>query len=128
LKIGKVEDIFVAIENGIDSFDCVIPTREARHARLWTNAGPMDIRKAKFKEDKKVIEKGCECPTCVKKISRSQLHAWFKEKNMEAGRWASIHNIWFFNNLVERIRESIKKGKFLQFKEKYLKDIRLLQS
>jgi queuine tRNA-ribosyltransferase len=109
LGIGKIEDIFIAIENGVDSFDCVIPTREARHARLWTNKGATDIRKAMYEKDDKIIEKGCSCPTCVKGITRSQLRKYFKNKDMEAGRWASIHNIWFFNNLVEKIRESIKK-------------------
>lgn len=122
LGIGRIEDIFSAVENGMDTFDCVIPTREARHARLWTSKGAIDIRKAIFKKDKKRIDSGCACPACTM-VSRATLHELFKTKDPQAGRYATLHNIWFFNSLVEQMRNAISKGTFLEFKKKYLKGI-----
>jgi len=119
LGIGRIEDIFSAVENGMDTFDCVIPTREARHARLWTSRGAIDIRKAIFKKDKKRIDSDCTCPTC-ETITRAKLHELFKAKDDAAGRYATMHNVWFFNDLVEQMRNAIAKGKFLAFKKKYL--------
>ncbi|MBX4211754.1 MAG: queuine tRNA-ribosyltransferase family protein [Candidatus Yanofskybacteria bacterium] len=107
LGIGRIKDIFIAVENGIDLFDCVIPTREARHGRIWTNKGAYDIRKSIYHNNKSRLESICTCPAC-KKFTRGQIHEWFKTKNPLAGRYASIHNIWFFNSLLEKIRASIK--------------------
>ncbi len=124
LGIGKIEDIFMAVENGVDTFDCVIPTREARHGRIWTSSGKIDIRRGAFKNDGSKIEKGCKCPTCSKSISRSRLNNLFKspaEKDRAlAQRYALLHNIWFFNNLLEKIRGAIEKRKFGEFKQKFL--------
>jgi queuine tRNA-ribosyltransferase len=122
LGIGRIEDIFAAVENGMDTFDCVIPTREARHARLWTAKGAIDIRKAVFKNDKKRIDAGCTCQACDA-TTRAKLHALFKAKHPDAGRLATIHNVWFFNFLVERMRNAIARGRFLQFKKSYLKSL-----
>src|SRR3989344_3938163 len=101
LGIGKIEDIFMAVENGVDTFDCVIPTREARHGRLWTSTGKIDIRRGAYTKDKSKIEKNCKCPTCLKGISRSRLNNLFKsqkDKDKAFGqRYALLHNIWFFN-------------------------------
>lgn len=125
LGVGKVADIFEAVANGIDTFDCVIPTREARHGRLYTKTGYMDIRRGYYMNDKKVIEKSCKCSTCSAGISRSQIRELIKsndEKLKAAGqRWCLMHNIWFFNNLLSQIRTSIRRDKFLDFKQKFLK-------
>ena len=119
LGIGKIEDIFSAIENGVDTFDCVIPSREGRHGRIWTRTGHYDIRKSVYEKSKKRLESKCECPAC-KTTTQSKLRKLFKENNPESQRLATIHNIWFFNNLVEDIRKSIKRGKFSEFKKKVL--------
>ncbi|MDP2648205.1 MAG: tRNA guanosine(34) transglycosylase Tgt [Candidatus Yanofskybacteria bacterium] len=119
LGIGRIEDVFNAVENGVDLFDCVIPTREARHGRIWTNKGAYDIRKGKYRTSRSNIEPGCACPAC-KKITRAELHRLFKTKQPLAGRYATIHNVWFFNSFLERIRASIKQGNFLKFKQKFL--------
>ena len=119
LGIGRVKDIFIAVENGIDLFDCVIPTREARHARIWTKQGHYDIRKSKFADDNKSLEAGCGCPAC-KKISKAKLHKLFKTKHPNAGRFATIHNVWFFNTLLEEIRNSLARGTFRKLKKRYL--------
>ncbi len=124
LGVGKVADIFEAVQNGIDTFDCVIPTREARHGRLYTKTGHIDIRKGKYSKDKKVIEKNCGCLTCSKKISRSKIRELIKSENTNQNAtgqcWCLMHNMWFFNNLLEKIRESIQKGKLDEFKKEAL--------
>ena len=126
LGVGKVVDIFEAVQNGVDTFDCVIPTREARHGRLYTKTGHMDIRKGVYFNDKKVIEKSCGCLTCSKKISRSKIRGLIKSDNTKLNadgqRWCLMHNMWFFNNLLEEIRKSIQKEKFGEFKKKFLKN------
>jgi len=124
LGIGRVKDIFTAIENGIDLFDCVIPTREARHGRIWTNAGHYDIRKSKYANDLSSLEKKCGCRTCRTK-TRAEIHMQFKGRpasaKASAGRFATIHNIWFFNSLLEKIRASILNRTFLKLKKQYLR-------
>ena len=122
LGIGKVEDIFNAVEQGMDLFDCVIPTREARHGRIYTKTGHFDI--SKFRNMEVSLENGCKCPTCLSGMTRSKLRELFKgteKEKQKAQRWAAIHNIWFFNNLLEDIRKSIKNNKFEQFKNSFLK-------
>ena len=125
LGIGKIEDIFNAVEQGIDLFDCVIPTREARHGRIYTKNGHFDI--SKFRNISIPLEKECKCPVCKAGITRRKLYELFKGSDKEkqkAQRHATIHNIWFFNNLLEEIRKSIKNNKFEQFKNKFLKQFR----
>ncbi|MDP4001511.1 MAG: tRNA guanosine(34) transglycosylase Tgt [bacterium] len=125
LGVGKVADIFEAIDNGIDTFDCVIPTREARHGRLYTKTGHMDIRRGAFSNDEKMIEKGCGCLTCSSKISRSKIRALIKnedrELNAKGQRWCLMHNMWFFNNLLNEIRASLARGSYQSYKTKFLK-------
>src|SRR3989344_3150614 len=121
LGIGKVEDIFSAVEQGIDLFDCVIPTREARHGRIYTKTGYYDTSKNQSKNIQ--LEKGCKCPVCQSGIIRKKLHELFKggdREKQKAQRWATIHNVWFFNNLMGEIRKSIKNNKFKQFKNRFL--------
>lgn len=125
LGIGKIEDIFNAVEQGIDLFDCVIPTREARHGRIYTKNGYYDT--SKYHSNDIPLEKNCKCPTCKAEITRGKLRTLFKGNSKEkqkAQRWATIHNIWFFNNLLEEIRESIKNNKFKPFKHKFLKQFK----
>jgi len=121
LGIGKVEDIFNAVEQGIDLFDCVIPTREARHGRIYTKTGHYDT--SKYHSENTLLEKGCKCPTCLSGITRAKLRELFKgteKEKQKAQRYATIHNVWFFNNLLEEIRKSIKNNKFKQFKNRFL--------
>ena len=129
LGVGKIEDVFEAIENGVDTFDCVIPTREARHGRLYTKTGHMDIRRGAFSNDGKVIEKGCGCLTCSSKIPRSKIRALIKseDRNLNAAgqRWCLIHNMWFFNNFLNEIRNSLARGSYQSYKTKFLKKFNL---
>lgn len=120
LGIGKIEDLFLGVEKGIDTFDCVIPTREARHGSAWTAYGRIDLKKGRYKDDTHVIENGCGCETCVSGISKKQLREMFKLKDNKAGTFVSIHNIYFFNTLMEQIRKSIKEDRFSEFKKEGL--------
>ncbi|MEK7138623.1 MAG: tRNA guanosine(34) transglycosylase Tgt [Patescibacteria group bacterium] len=122
LGVGKIADIFEAVENGVDLFDCVIPTREARHGRIYSKKGYFDI--SKFQNSNTALDKGCGCLTCKTGITRQKLSKLFKsgeKEKQKARRLATIHNVWFFNNLLAHIRSSIQKSRFLEFKKKFLK-------
>jgi queuine tRNA-ribosyltransferase/7-cyano-7-deazaguanine tRNA-ribosyltransferase len=122
LGMGKIEDLFYGVEAGIDTFDCVIPTREARHRSLWTSRGRFDIGKAIYAEDSRPVAPDCSCPICGDlRVERKELNAMFKMKNYEAGRMATIHNVYFFNDLMEQMRGAIREGRFAEFKGEYLK-------
>ena len=113
LGIGRIEDIFRAVKAGIDTFDCVIPTREARHGAVWTSKGRVDVKSGKCRGDESPIEDGCRCSSCsIVGIKKKELHRRFREKNFEAGKLATIHNIYFFNNLMSKIRAAIFNGSF----------------
>ncbi|MEK7209308.1 MAG: tRNA guanosine(34) transglycosylase Tgt [Patescibacteria group bacterium] len=130
LGIGLVEDLFMGVEKGIDTFDCVVPTREGRHGNVYVSRGErgtnrgkgeIDIHRGIYENDPSPIDPECACEVCaVKKISRGRLHALFKAKDREAGYLASFHNVYFFNDLMEKIRGAIKEGKFGEFKSQYV--------
>ncbi len=111
LGIGAIKDIFIGIKNGIDTFDCVIPTREARHGRLYSRDGKLDIRRGIFSKDKKAIERGCECEACLRGFKRKDFKKLFSDNNAEAQRLATLHNICFYKTLFEKIRKAINSGK-----------------
>jgi len=123
LGIGKIEDIFSGVERGIDTFDCVIPTREARHGAIWTHDGRVDVKKNKNALSAP-LESGCTCSACATSITRKELTALFKSKDQKAGELATIHNVFFFNALMQELRDAINEGKFHEFKEKMLEKIR----
>ncbi|MEI6296664.1 MAG: tRNA guanosine(34) transglycosylase Tgt [bacterium] len=119
LGIGAVEDLFGGIENGVDTFDCVAPTRMARNGALETSEGRLNINNAKFKTDFTPIEKDCECYTC-KNYTRAYLAHLFRTEELLGYRLASIHNLYFIVNLVKKIRQSILDENFFEFKEEFL--------
>lgn len=112
LGIGAIKDIFIGVKKGIDTFDCVIPTREARHGRLYSRSGKLDIQRGIFAKDKKTIEKGCKCEACSRKPKRSDFKKMFSENKPEAQRLATLHNIYFYKTLFDKIRKVIDSGKF----------------
>lgn len=118
LGIGSIKDIFEGVERGVDLFDCVIPTREARHRQLYTSKGRLALRK--MKSSKEVIDKNCQCFACRDGITYEKLWQLFKEKDPKSTFYASAHNIWFFSDLMKKIRESIQNGTFTQLKKIYL--------
>ncbi|HRN69947.1 MAG TPA: tRNA guanosine(34) transglycosylase Tgt [Candidatus Woesebacteria bacterium] len=118
LGIGSVKDIFEGVERGIDLFDCVIPTREARHRQLYTSKGRLALRKMKTVQE--VLDPTCSCFACRDKVTYAQLWQLFLQKDPKATCYASSHNIWFFSMLMERIRESIKNNTFFELKQECL--------
>lgn len=132
LGIGHIDDIFECVERGIDTFDCVEMTRLARHGSVYVsptsggskkNKFKIDLGRGKFANDKKKLDKNCKCSTC-KKYSRAELRKLHKSQDFETrktyGKLATIHNIFFIENLTREIRASIKKGKFKELKRKWI--------
>jgi len=121
LGIGEPLDLFGAVENGCDTFDCVSPTRSGRNGTIYTNKGKINILNAKYAQDFTPIEEGCECYTC-KNYTRAYVSHLFRAKEMLAGTLASIHNLHFLVSLAEHMRLAILKNSFFEFKEKFLKN------
>jgi queuine tRNA-ribosyltransferase/7-cyano-7-deazaguanine tRNA-ribosyltransferase len=125
LGIGKIEDLFEAVEMGMDTFDCVVPTREARHGSLWTKFGRFDVKQNVWRGSSMKIQSGCRCPVCGEMgLARGELFELFKTKHPDAARLATIHNVFFFNNLMAEIRSSIKDGKFDDFRMGFLNGLK----
>lgn len=123
LGIGEPEDLFMGVENGVDLFDCVLPTRLGRNGTIYTKAGKIIIMNKQFRNDFTPIEKDCGCYTC-KSYTRAYIAHLFHGKEMLAGTLASIHNLYFLVNLVKNIRQSILDDNFFEFKEEFLNKYR----
>lgn len=120
LGIGEPVDLFGGIANGIDTFDCVAPTRIARNGNLYTNDGKINILNAKFRNDLTKIDEECKCYTCSN-FTKAYVSHLFRSKEMLGATLASIHNLYFIVNLVKKIRESILNDSFDGFQEQFLK-------
>ncbi len=119
MGVGEPEDIFAGIERGIDMFDCVLPTRLARHGNAFTSQGKINLKNLKYKEDFLPIDNTCDCYTC-KHYSKAYLRHLFVAKESLGGRLLSIHNIRFLIKLTENIRAAIKENRFLEYKKEFL--------
>lgn len=120
LGIGEPEDLFMGIENGVDLFDCVLPTRLGRNGTIYAKYGKISITNTKYRDDFTPIEDDCECYSC-KNYTRAYIAHLFHGKEMLAGTLASIHNLHFIVTLVDKIRQSIIDGNFHEFKLNFLK-------
>jgi len=122
LGLSKPDDIFVGVANGCDTFDCVAPTREARHGRIYTPTGDISIHNARFADDNSILDEFCDCPICQSGMTKSRLRQLFKSDDKEmAFTAASIHNLRFIERLFEQIRQSILDGTFEQLRDEFLK-------
>jgi queuine tRNA-ribosyltransferase len=133
LGLSKPDDIFVGVENGCDTFDCVAPAREARHGKVYTLDGDINLRNARFREDDSPLFEGCECPTCKSNYTRAEIRKLLKnEGGLKTQKQAikdkqlamellTIHNIYFIIKLTEEIRQSIIQGNFSIFKDNWMK-------
>ena len=119
MGVGTPGNILEAVSRGVDLFDCVMPSRNARHGHLFTWNGIININNAKYERDLSPIDDSCGCPTC-KSFSRAYIRHLFKSKEMLAMRLCVMHNLYFYNNLMERIRDSIENDEFDLFKDKYV--------
>lgn len=121
MGVGTPIDLLEAVERGIDMFDCVLPARNARHGSLFTQTGVLKIKNAKYKEDSSVIDPECGCEICAeKKCSRSYIHHLLKVGEALGERYATIHNLHFYQNLMSEIRDSINENRFTEFKTQWL--------
>lgn len=119
LGIGEPEDLFMGVENGVDLFDCVLPTRLGRNGTIYTKYGKIIITNKKYRDDFTKVEDDCECYSC-KHYTRAYIAHLFHGKEMLAGTLASIHNIYFINKLVSDMRQAILDEKFHKFKKEFL--------
>ena len=119
MGIGSPDYIFECVANGIDLFDCVLATRMARNGGLFTDDGVIAMKKVCHKFDEGPIQEGCTCTACTK-YSRAYMHHLVKCNEMLGGMLATEHNLTYLYNLLERIRASIREGRFSQFKKEYL--------
>ena len=125
LGLSKPDDIFAGVENGCDTFDCVAPTREARHGKIYTLDGDINLRRAEFAQDFSPLDINCGCPTCRENYSRSVLREMLKSQEQEIRAQAfsllSAHNVRFIIRLTEQIRDSIIDGSFVEFRDEFMK-------
>lgn len=119
LGIGEPVDLFLGVENGCDTFDCVSPTRIARHGQFHTQIGKQNIKNARFKTDMGNLDKSCNCYAC-KNYTASYIHHLIKSKEILGATLLSIHNLYFINKLVADIRQSIVNERFFEFKNQFL--------
>lgn len=120
MGVGEVEDILNGVERGIDMFDCVNPTRIARHGVAITSHGRVLIKNARFERDMNGLDKECDCMVC-KTFTRSYIRHLFREEEILSMRLLSYHNLYFLKNLMHNIRDAIKENRFLEFKEETLR-------
>lgn len=118
MGVGTPGNIIEAVYRGIDFFDCVMPARNGRHGHLFTWDGIINIKNAKYERDDRPIAPGCDCPVC-RRYSRAYLRHLFKAEEMLAMRFAVMHNLYFYNELMSRIRMSLENGSFETFRHRY---------
>ena len=119
MGVGKPEDLVLGVEQGVDMFDCVLPTRNARNGWFYTDTGVIKIRNAQYVKDTRPIEEGCDCYTC-QHYSRSYLKHLLKCNELLGSRLATIHNLRYFHRLMADMRKAIESGKFAEFKKVFL--------
>ena len=119
MGVGTPEDLLDGVAAGIDMFDCVMPTRNARNGSLFTTEGRISIKNARFRDDPGPIDADCGCPTC-RSVSRAYLRHLFVAGEVAAAVYNTIHNLWFYLELMRGIRESIAGGSFDAFRGNFL--------
>ena len=122
MGVGTPANILEAVDRGIDMFDCVYPSRNGRHGHLYTHHGKININNAKYAEDDRPIEEGCECPAC-RRYSRAYIRHLHKSGEMLGLRLCVLHNLYFYNHLMQEIRDAIDEGRYASFKSKMLYDL-----
>ena len=120
MGVGTPGNIIEAVSRGVDLFDCVMPSRNARHGHLNTWGGIINIKNAKYERDERPIDPACGCPVC-RSYSRAYIRHLFKAEEILGMRLAVMHNLWFYNHLMERIRDELDAGTFTAFHDKYVK-------
>lgn len=122
MGVGTPANILEGVERGVDFFDCVYPTRNGRHGHLYTNHGKINLFNAKYELDDRPIEEGCGCPAC-KRYSRAYIRHLLKAKEMLGMRLCVLHNLYFYNTMMEEIRDALDEGRFAQYKKAKLENM-----
>ena len=119
MGVGTPANILEAVDRGIDFFDCVYPSRNGRHGHVYTKFGKINLFNAQYEKDMRPIEEGCNCPAC-RDYSRAYIRHLLKAKEMLGMRLCVLHNLYFYNHLMEDIRGAIDEGRYSKFKEERL--------
>ena len=119
MGVGTPANILEAVERGVDFFDCVYPSRNGRHGHVYTNKGKLNLFNAKYQLDERPIEEGCQCPAC-RHYSRGYIRHLLKAKEMLGMRLCVLHNLYFYNHMMEEIREAIEQGRYQEYKKQKL--------
>jgi len=119
MGVGTPTNILEAVDRGVDFFDCVYPTRNGRHGHLYTNKGKINLFNAKYELDSRPIEEGCGCPAC-RSYSRAYIRHLLKAKEMLGMRLCVLHNLYFYNTMMEEIRSAIEEHRYSEYKQKKL--------
>ena len=119
MGVGTPANILEAVDRGVDFFDCVYPSRNGRHGHVYTNHGKINLFNAKYELDERPIEEGCQCPAC-RTYSRAYIRHLLKAKEMMGMRLCVLHNLYFYNTMMEEIREAIEQGRYKEYKEEKL--------
>ncbi len=122
MGVGTPANILEGVERGIDFFDCVYPTRNGRHGHLYTNHGKINLFNAKYELDSAPIEAGCGCPAC-RRYSRAYIRHLLKAKEMLGMRLCVLHNLYFYNTMMEEVREALDDGRFTEYKRRKLESM-----
>ena len=122
MGVGTPANILEAVDRGVDFFDCVYPSRNGRHGHVYTNHGKLNLFNAKYELDERPIEEGCQCPAC-RTYSRAYIRHLLKAKEMLGMRLCVLHNLYFYNTMMEEIREAIEQGRYKEYKEEKLAKI-----
>ena len=118
MGVGTPSNIIEAVARGVDFFDCVMPARNARHGKLFTWEGSLNLKNERFKLDQRPIDPRCDCPVC-RNFSRAYLRHLFVAGEMLAMRLAVMHNLYFYNSLMARIRDALDGEQFAAFRAEY---------
>lgn len=119
MGVGTPGNILEGVRRGVDLFDCVMPSRNARHGHLFTDSGIINMNNKKYENDLRPIDPECDCPVC-KSFSRAYIHHLIKAKEMLAARLCVMHNLYFYNSLMEKIRDALDNGTFEEVYQKYV--------
>ena len=122
MGVGTPANILEAVDRGVDFFDCVYPTRNGRHGHVYTNHGKLNLFNAKYELDDRPIEEGCQCPAC-RSYSRAYIRHLLTAKEMLGMRLCVLHNLYFYNTMMEEIREAIEQGRYKEYKAEKLAKI-----
>ena len=119
MGVGTPANILEGVERGVDFFDCVYPSRNGRHGHLYTNQGKLNLYNKKYERDPRPIEEGCQCPAC-QHYSRAYIRHLLKAKEMLGMRLCVLHNLYFYNTMMEEVRDALDQGRFHAYKEEKL--------